>query len=124
MSESRNIVFLSGSDFSVENAIAFTYKVSKYFMGADAKLIKRSKDGEDSNNRVSFIIRHDCGDKFSYFCARCFYHFFNFFALKRVIVNHDPTSVYIEVDLVEDEVESMKRYLESIEDDIKKIKSR
>jgi hypothetical protein len=121
--ESRNIVLLSGSDFSVETAIAFTYKVSKYFMGADAKLIKRSKDKED-DNIISFIIRHDGGDKFSYFCARCFYHFFTFFPLKHVIVDHDPSSVHIKVDLVEDEVESMKRYLESIEDDIKKIKSR
>lgn len=34
--ESRNIVFLSGSEFSIENAIGFTYKVSKYFMEADA----------------------------------------------------------------------------------------
>ena len=119
--ESRNIVLLSGSNFSVETAIAFTYKVSKYFMGADAKLIKH-KEKED--NTISFIIRHDSGDKFSYFCARCFYHFFNFFPLKHVIINHDPSSVFIEADLVEDEVESMKRYLESIQDDIKKIKNR
>jgi hypothetical protein len=118
--ESRNIVLLSGSEFSVETAIAFTYKVSKYFMGADAKLIK-PKGKEDKT--ILFIIRHDGGDKFSYFCARCFYHFFNSFPLKHVIVNHDASSVYIEVDLVEDEVESMKRYLESIQDDIKKIKS-
>src|ERR687887_980292 len=63
--ESRNIVLLSGSDFSVETAIAFTYKVSKYFMGADAKLIKRNKDKEDST--ISFIVRHDGGDRLSYF---------------------------------------------------------
>jgi hypothetical protein len=119
--ESKNIVLLSGTDFSVETAIAFTYKVSKYFMGADAKLFKR-KEKED--NVISFIIRHDGGDKFSYFCARCFYHFFNSFPLKHVVVDHDQSSVYIEVDLVEDEVESMKRYLESIQDDVKKIKSR
>jgi hypothetical protein len=50
--ESRNIVFLSGSNFSVETAIVFTYRVSK----ADAKLIKH-KDKED--NTISFIIRHD-----------------------------------------------------------------
>jgi hypothetical protein len=41
--ESRNIVFLSGSNFSVETAIAFTYRVSKYFMGADAKLINQAQ---------------------------------------------------------------------------------
>lgn len=119
--ESRNIVFLSGSNFSVETAIAFTYRVSKYFMGADAKLIKHN-DKED--NTISFIIRHDGGDKFSYFCARCFYYFFNFFPLKQAIINHNPSSVYIDADLVEDEVESMKRYLESIQDDdLRKIKA-
>jgi hypothetical protein len=120
--ESRNIVLLSESHFSVETAIAFTYKVSKYFMGADAKPIKR-KDKEDDKT-ILFIIKHDAEDKFSYFCARCFYHFFNSFPLKHVIVDHDTSSVYIEVDLVEDEVESTKRYLESIQDDIKKIKSK
>jgi hypothetical protein len=119
--ESKNIVLLSGSDFSIETAIAFTYKVSKYFMGADAKLFKRK---EKEENAISFIIRHDGGDKFSYFCARCFYHFFNSFPLKHVVVTHDQSSVYIEVDLVKDEVESMKRYFESIQDDIKKIKNR
>ena len=117
--ESRNIVLLSGSNFSVETAIAFTYRVSKYFMGADAKLI-RSKDNDSS---ISFIIRHDGGANFSYFCARCFYHFSNFFPLKRVVVNHDASSVYIEVDLIEDEVEAMKRYLNSIQDDIKKART-
>jgi hypothetical protein len=90
-------------------------------MGADAKLIKRKEKGD---NTVSFIIRHDGGYKFSYFCARCFYYFFNSFPLKHVIVDHDESSVYIEIDLVQDEVEAMKRYLESIQDDIKKTKSR
>jgi hypothetical protein len=118
--ESKNIVLLSGSDFSVETAMGFTYKVSKYFMGADAKLFKR-KDKED--NTISFIIRHDGGDKFSYFCACCFYYFFNSFPLKHVNVDHDASSVYIEINLVQDEVQSMKRYLESIQDDIKKMKS-
>lgn len=97
--ESKNIVLLSGSDFSVETAIAFTYKVSKYFMGADAKLIKR-KEKQEEDNAISFIIRHDGGNKFSYFCARCFYYFFNSFPLKHVNVDHDASSVYIEINLV------------------------
>jgi hypothetical protein len=67
--EPRNIVLLSGSNFSVETAIVFTYKVSKYFMGADAKLIKH-KEKED--NTISFIIRHDSGYKFSYFVRAVF----------------------------------------------------
>jgi len=116
--ESKNIILLSGSAFSLETAIGFTYKVSKYFIGADAKVI-RSKD-KDS---ISFIVRHDGGEKFSYFCAGCFYHFFNFFPLKRVVVNHDASSVYIEVDLVEDEVKIMKRYLESIKDELRSVKT-
>lgn len=72
--ESRNIVLLSGTRFSVETAVAFTYKVSKHFIGADAKLIRG-----DDDDIISFIIRHDNREKFSYFCARCFYHFYNFF---------------------------------------------
>jgi hypothetical protein len=73
--ESRNIVLLSGSDFSVKTAIAFTYRVSKYFMAADAKLIK-SKDNDSFT--IPLIIMHDGGANFSYFCARCFYNFYNF----------------------------------------------
>jgi hypothetical protein len=95
--ESRNIVLLSGSAFSTETAIDFTYKVSRYFMGADARLIKEKED------IVSFIIRHDGGEKFSYFCARCFDRFYNFFKLRKTLINHDASCVYIEVDLREDE---------------------
>lgn len=101
--ESKNIVLLSRSDFSVETAIAFTYRLSKYFMGADAKLFKRNEK-EDKTN--SIIIRHDGSDKSSYFCTRCFYDFFNSFAMKHVAVDHDQSSVYIERNLIEDEVES------------------
>jgi hypothetical protein len=108
--ESRNIVLLSGTSFSTQTAMDFTYKVSRYFMGADAKLI-RSEEKEDV---ISFIIRHDGGEKFSYFCARCFDRFYNFFSLRKVLINHDASCVYIEVDLREDEMEAMKRYLESI----------
>jgi len=118
--ESRNIVLLSGSNFSVETAIAFTYKVSKYFMGADAKLIsarrKKIKQFHLSSGMTvginSLTLVH-----------AVFTIFFNSFALKHVVVDHDQSSVHIEIDLVEDEVESMKRYLESIQEDIKKIKS-
>jgi hypothetical protein len=123
--EARNIVLLSGSSFSIETAIDFTYKISKYFMGADAKLVKKKpNDRESNNNIISFIIRHDGGEKFSYFCTRCFYYFYSFFPLKHVIVRHDASSVYIDLDLVEDEIETMKHYLELIEGEIKKSKNK
>jgi hypothetical protein len=63
--EARNIVLLSGSSFSIETAIDFTYKISKYFMGADAKLVKKKPSDRESNNNniISFIIRHDGGEK-------------------------------------------------------------
>lgn len=88
--ESRNIVLLSGATFTTETAMDFVYKISKYFRGADAKLIK-SRDKDDV---ISFIIRHDGGERFSYFCALCFNHFFNFFPLRKVLVNHDNSCVY------------------------------
>lgn len=111
--ESRHIVLLSGTTFSTETAIDFTYKVSRYFMGADAKLI-RSKEKSDV---ISFIIRHDGAEKFSYFCAQCFDRFYNFFSLKKVSINHDSSCVYVEVDLREDEMEAMKRYIDSIKNE-------
>jgi hypothetical protein len=56
--------------FSVETAIPFTYKVLRYFIGADAKLIKRKEKQDDEG--ISFIIRHDGGDKFSTFVHAVF----------------------------------------------------
>jgi len=38
-------------------------------MRADDKLIKRKDKGE---SRFSFIVRHNCENKFTYFCAGCF----------------------------------------------------
>jgi hypothetical protein len=117
--ESRNIVLLSGISFSIETAIAFTYRVSKYFMCADAKLVKGN-----NGDIVSSIIRHDNREKFSYFCARCFYHFYDFFQLKQVAVDHDASLVYIKIDLTEDEVEAMKRYVDSVQEEIRKAKEK
>jgi hypothetical protein len=57
----------------VEAEIMYIYKVSKYFMRAEAELIKR-EDKEEC--RISFIVRHDGGDKFSYFCA-CYFFIFS-----------------------------------------------
>jgi hypothetical protein len=88
-------------------------------MGSDAKLIK-SKERDDM---ISFIIRHDGGEKFSYFRARCFDRFFNFFSLRKVLINHDTSCVYIEVDLREDEMEAMKRYIDSIKNDVQHAKA-
>jgi hypothetical protein len=115
--ESRNIVLLSGSPFTIENAIGFCYKISKYFMGADAKLVQSQE-----KDVVSIIIRHDGRQNFSYFCAQCFVRLFNIFELKAVAVTHDFSTAFVKINIAEDETEAMKRYIEQAMEELDRTK--
>ncbi|AIC16531.1 hypothetical protein NVIE_022700 [Nitrososphaera viennensis EN76] len=88
--------------------------------GLDARMV----DSKDSKNVVSMVVRHDGGEHFSFFCARCFSHFFNLLTLKRVSVEHDPSTIFIRLELATDEVDGMKHYLDEVLEEIKSSKSR
>jgi hypothetical protein len=62
--ESKNIVLLSGEEFNLKSAIAFSRRIARYFMGADTKIVN-SSDGK----RVTVVVRHDAGENFSFFAV-------------------------------------------------------
>lgn len=113
--ESKNIILLSGMDFNLETAVAFARIVAKYFVGGDARMVG------SQDNAVSMVVRHDGGEHFSFFCARCYEHFFNLLTLKRVTVDHDLSTIFIKLEIATSEVDGMKHYLEEV---LKEVKSK
>lgn len=88
--EARNIIMLSGEEPSVESALDFVRKVSKYFMGTDARINLTDKV-------VSIAIRHDGGANFSYFTAQSYVYLFQRIEV-RAFVDHDETTVFIRME--------------------------
>lgn len=88
--EARNIIMLSGQEPDVESALDFARKVSKYFMGTDARISSTDK-------AVSIAIRHDSGKNFSYFTAESFVLLFEKLEI-RASVDHDDTAVFIRME--------------------------
>src|SRR5690606_21707748 len=88
--EARNIITLSGQEPSAESALDFVRKVSKYFMGTDARI-------KSTDHSISSAIRHDGGVNFSYFTAQSFVHLFQRMEI-RAFVDHDETTVFIRID--------------------------
>ncbi|MGI0038195.1 MAG: hypothetical protein ACREAO_00120 [Nitrososphaera sp.] len=113
--ESKNIILLSGMDFNLETAVAFARIVAKYFVGGDARMVGSPE------NTISMVVRHDGGEHFSFFCARCYEHFFNLLTLKRVTVDHDPSTIFIKLEVATSEVDGMKHYLDEV---LKEVKSK
>jgi hypothetical protein len=107
--ESKNLILLSGHDFNLETAVGFARVVAKYFVGGDARMVGPSQD-----NVVSMVVRHDGGEHFSFFCAKCYEHFFNLLTIKRVTVGHDPSTIFIRLEVATGEVDGMKHYLEEV----------
>lgn len=88
--EARNIIMLSGQEPSIESALDFVRKVSKYFMGTDARI-------NSTDKAVSIAIRHDGGANFSYFTAQSFVYLFQKIEI-RASVDHDDTTVFIRME--------------------------
>jgi hypothetical protein len=107
--ESKNIILLSGRDFNLETAVAFGRLIAKYFVGGDAKMVESPR-----KDTISMVVRHDAGEHFSFFCAPCYRHFFNLFPLRQVIVEHDPSTIFIMLEIATDEMEGMKHYLDEV----------
>ena len=87
--EARNIILLSGQEPGVESALDFVRKVSKYFMGTDARITS-------TDRAVSIAIRHDGGENFSYFTGQSFAYLFETIEI-RASVDHDDTTVFIKM---------------------------
>lgn len=113
--ESKNIILLLGLDLNLETAVAFGRLIARYFVGGDARMVE-----SPNKNTVSMVVRHDGGEHFSFFCAQCYKHFFNLLTIKQVTVEHDPSTIFIRLEVATDEVEGMRHYLEEV---LKEVKS-
>jgi hypothetical protein len=65
------------------------------------------------------VVRHDGGKHFSFFCAKCYEHFFNLLTIKRVAVANDPSTIFIRLVVATGEVDGMKHYLEEVLKEVK-----
>lgn len=113
--ESKNLILLSGRDFNLETAVGFARVVAKYFVGGDARMVG------SQGNVISMVVRHDGGEHFSFFCAKCYEHFFNLLTIKRVTVDHDSSTIFIRLEVASGEVDGIKHYLEEV---LKEVKGR
>ena len=88
--EARNIILLGGKKLDIESALDFTKKVSKYFIGTDARFTL-------SDNEISLAIRHDGGENFSYFISQSFEYLFQIMEIRASLV-HDDTTVFAKIE--------------------------
>jgi hypothetical protein len=89
--EAKNIILLSGRELGIESALDFAKRVSKYFMGTDARITA------PGNNAVYVVIRHDAGENFSYFISQAFDHLFQNMKIQ-AFIDHDATTVFVKVE--------------------------
>lgn len=89
--EAKNIILLSGAELGIESALDFARRVSKYFMGTDARVTA------PGNNAIYAVIRHDAGENFSYFISQAFDQLFQNMKI-RAFIDHDATTVFVKIE--------------------------
>jgi hypothetical protein len=109
--EAKNIILLSGSEFSLESAIDYVKKISKYFVKSSARIILMNNgigvngenhysdhEGQELDNDIRIIVRHDMGENFSIFGSQFFLYFFRQLESRKVTVNHDSTTNFVKLE--------------------------
>jgi capsule polysaccharide export protein KpsC/LpsZ len=89
--EAKNIILLSGAELGIDSALDFAKRVSKYLMKTDARVTAPTDDAR------YIVIRHDAGEKFSYFIGQAFDHLFQIMRI-RAIIDYDTTTVFIKIE--------------------------
>ena len=109
--EAKNNILLSGSEFSLESAIDYVKKASKYFIHASPTitLVKSEIDvsevshdtdheGKDFDNDILLAVRHDMGNNFSIFVSQFLLHFFRKLESRKVTEDHDSTTNFVKLE--------------------------
>lgn len=109
--EAKNNILLSGSEFSLESAIDYVRKASKYFVHASPTitLVKSEIDlsevshdtdheGKDFDNDIRIAVRHDMGNNFSIFVSQFLLHFFRKLESRKVTEDHDSTTNFVKLE--------------------------
>ena len=93
--EAKNIILLSGAEPNIESTLDLARRISKYFMGTDIRM--NFGGGNNVNNAIYAVIRHDAGENFSYFIDQAFDRLFQLMKIK-ALINHDETTVFIKIE--------------------------
>jgi hypothetical protein len=109
--EAKNNILLSGSEFSLESAIDYVKKASKYFVHSsptitlvkseiDASDVSHATDreGKGFDNDILLAVRHDMGNNFSIFVSQFLLHFFRKLESRKVTEDHDSTTNFVKLE--------------------------
>jgi hypothetical protein len=109
--EAKNTILLSGSEFSLESAIDYVKKVSKYFVHSSPTitLVKSEidisevshdtdREGKGFDNDILIAVRHDMGNNFSIFVSQFLLHFFRKLESRKVTEDHDSTTNFVKLE--------------------------
>lgn len=109
--EAKNTILLSGSEFSLESAIDYVKKVSKYFVHSSPTitLVKSEidisevshdtdREGKGFDNDILIAVRHDMGNNFSIFVSQFLLHFFRKLESRKVTEDHDATTNFVKLE--------------------------
>jgi hypothetical protein len=109
--EAKNTILLSGSEFSLESAIDYLKKASKYFVHSSPTitLVKSEidisdvshdtdREGKGFDNDILIAVRHDMGNNFSIFVSQFLLHFFRKLESRKVTEDHDSTTNFVKLE--------------------------
>lgn len=109
--EAKNTILLSGSEFSLESAIDYVKKASKYFVHSsptitlvkseiDVSEVRHDSDheGKGLDNDILMAVRHDMGNNFSIFTSQFLLHFFRELESRKVTEDHDSTTNFVKLE--------------------------
>jgi hypothetical protein len=109
--EAKNTILLSGSEFSLESAIDYVKKASKYFVHTSPTitLVKNEidvsevshntdREGKGFDNDILIAVRHDMGNNFSIFVSQFLLHFFRQLESRKVAEDHDSTTNFVKLE--------------------------
>jgi hypothetical protein len=109
--EAKNTILLSGSEFSLESAIDYVKKASKYFVHSsptitlvkseiDVSEVRHDSDheGKGLDNDILMAVRHDMGNNFSIFTSQFLLHFFRQLESRRVTEDHNSTTNFVKLE--------------------------
>ena len=109
--EAKNTILLSGSEFSLESAIDYVKKASKYFVHSsptitlvkseiDVSEVRHDSDheGKGLDNDILMAVRHDMGNNFSIFVSQFLLRFFRQLESRKVTEDHDSTTNFVKLE--------------------------
>jgi chromosomal replication initiation ATPase DnaA len=108
--EAKNATIMMGKEFTLENAIEFLKKVSKYFTNSNIRVITNKQqiipsDNYDienyCNSDILLIIRHELGQNFSKFYSGSTEKLLNMLENVKTSTEYDNSTIFIKIKKLE-----------------------